>query len=120
MVDALSSYRDTMRRRGRQARREQEQRRRRAQRTARHVAEYLRRTYGVDRVVLFGSMADDEVPLGPRSDIDLAVEGLEKKNYYEAVARVQDEGAPFQVDLVRIEQCPESLREAVRREGREP
>ena len=108
-----------MRRRGHQARREQEQRRRPAQRTARHVAEYLRRAYDVDRVVLFGSMAD-EVPLGPRSDIDLAVKGLEKEDYYEAVARVQDEGAPFQVDLVRIEQCPESFREAVRREGREP
>ena len=60
-----------------------------------------------------------EVPLGLRSDIDLAVEGLEKEDYYKAVARVQDEGSPFQVDLVRAEQCPESLREAVRREGRE-
>jgi len=118
MVDALASYRDTMRRRGRQARREQEQRRRRARTTARRVAEYLRRAYDVDRVVLFGSMAD-EVPLGPRSDIDLAVEGLEKEDYYVAVARVQDEGSPFQVDLVRIEQCPESLREIVRREGRD-
>jgi len=119
MTDPLASYRDTMRRRGAQARREQEQRRRRAQETARHVAEYLRRAYGVDRVVLFGSMDGDEVPLGPRSDIDLAVEGLEKAGDFEAVARVQDEAAPFPVDLVRLEQCPASLREAVRREGRE-
>jgi len=108
-----------MRRRGDQARREEEQRRRHAQNTARHVAEYLRRAYGVDRVVLFGSMAGDEIPLGPRSDIDLAVWGLDKADYYEAVAHVQDEAAPFQVDLVCIEQAPESLRDAVRREGRD-
>ena len=120
MADPLASYRDTMRRRGTQARREQEQRRRRAQETARHVAEYLRHAYGATRVVLFGSMAGDEIPLGPQSDIDLAVRGLDKADYYEAVARVQDEATPFQVDLVRLEQCPASLRDAVRREGREP
>ncbi|MCS3749273.1 putative nucleotidyltransferase [Salinibacter ruber] len=117
MPDPLASYRDTMRRRGGQARREQERRRRRARKTARRVAEYLRHAYGAARVVLFRPMAGDEVPLGPRSDIDLAVRGLDKEDYFEAVARVQDEAVPFQVDLVRIEQCPESLHEVIRREG---
>ncbi|WP_263840117.1 nucleotidyltransferase family protein [Salinibacter sp.] len=119
MADPLASYRDTMRRRGAQARREQERRRRRARKTARQVAEYLRHAYGAARVVLFGSMAGDEVPLGPRSDIDLAVRGLDKEDYFEAVARVQDEAAPFRVDLVRLEQCPASLRDVVRWEGRD-
>ena len=108
-----------MRRRGEQARREQERRRRRARTTARRVAAYLRRTYGADRVVLFGSIAGEEIPLGPRSDIDLAVWGLDAADYFEAVARIQDEAAPFPVDLVRIEQCPESLRNVIQREGRE-
>ena len=108
-----------MRRRGEQARREQEERRGRARETARHLADYLRRTYDADRVVLFGSIAHDELPLGPRSDIDLAVWGLDAADYFEAVARVQDEAAPFQVDLVRIEQCPDSLRDVIQREGRE-
>lgn len=108
-----------MRRRGEEARREQEARRRRARKTARRVADYLRRTYDADRVVLFGSMAEEEVPLSARSDIDLAVWGLDKMDYFEAVARVQDEAAPFQVDLVRVEQCPASLREVIQREGRE-
>lgn len=108
-----------MRRRGKRARREQEERRRRARKTARRVAAYLRRTYGADRVVLFGSIAGDKIPLGPRSDIDLAVWGLDSADYFEAVARVQDEAAPFRVDLVRIEQCPESLRDVIQGEGRE-
>ncbi len=119
MAGPLASYRDTMRQRGAQACREQEQRRRRARKTARRVAEYLRHAYGAAQVVLFGSMAGDEVPLGPQSDIDLAVRGLDKEDYFEAVARVQDEAAPFQVDLVRLEQCPASLRDVVRREGRD-
>lgn len=119
MSDALAAYRDTMRQRGEQARREQEARRRRARRTARRVADYLRRTYDADRVALFGSIADEEVPLSSRSDIDLAVWGLDSADYFEAVARVQDGAAPFQVDLVRIEQCPDSLREVIQREGRE-
>jgi len=119
MSDALAAYRDTMRRRGEQARREQEERRHRARETARRVAEYLRRTYDADRVALFGSIAEEEVPLSSRSDIDVAVWGLDSADYFEAVARVQDEAAPFQVDLVRIEQCPESLREVIQREGRE-
>ncbi|WP_146031926.1 hypothetical protein [Salinibacter ruber] len=64
-------------------------------------------------------VAGEEVPLGPQSDIDLAVRGLDRADYFEAVARVQDEAVPFQVDLVRLEQCPASLRDVVRREGRE-
>ncbi|MFB6099153.1 MAG: hypothetical protein ABEK84_08610 [Salinibacter sp.] len=65
MSDSLAAYRDTMHRRGEQARREhgarreQEARRRRARTAVRRVAEYLRRTYGADRVVLFGSMAEE-------------------------------------------------------------
>ena len=118
MADDLEAYRNTMRRRDEQARREQEARRRRARRTARRVAEYLRRTYDTDRVVLFGSMAE-EVPLSARSDIDRAVWGLDSADYFETVARVQDEAAPFQVDLVRIEQCPASLRAVIQREGRD-
>jgi predicted nucleotidyltransferase len=119
MTDDLESYRDTMRRRGEQARREQEERRRRARRTARRVADFLRQTYDADRVALFGSAAEEEVPLSARSDIDLAVWGLDSADYFEAVARVQGEAAPFQVDLVRIEQCPDSLRDVIQREGRE-
>ncbi len=119
MAGPLASYRDTMRRRGAQARREQERRRRRARKTARQVAEYLRHAYGAARVVLSRPVAGEEVPLGPQSDIDLAVRGLDKADYFEAVARVQDEAVPFQVDLVRLEQCPASLRDVVRREGRE-
>jgi predicted nucleotidyltransferase len=112
MSDSLSTYRATMRRREARARREQEERRERAR------AQYLRDTYGVSRVVLFGSMAQ-EVPLSRHSDLDLAVWGLDAEDYFEAVGRVQSEGAPFSVDLVRMEQAPDSLCTVVQEEGRE-
>jgi predicted nucleotidyltransferase len=59
MSDSLADYRATMKKREARARREQEERRERARTTARHVARYLRDTYGVSRVVLFGSMAQE-------------------------------------------------------------
>lgn len=118
MSDSLAAYRATMKKREARARREQEERRERARRTARHVARYLVDTYGVSRVVLFGSMAQER-PVSGHSDLDLAVWGLDAADYFEAVGRVQDEGAPFSVDLVRIEQAPDSLHTVVREEGRE-
>lgn len=117
MPDSLDPYRKTARRRKKTARKEQERRRRKGRAAARRVAVDLRRTYDVERVVLFGSIAGDAA-LGPRSDLDLAVWGLDAAEYYEAVARVQDVGAPFEVDLVRMESCQRSLRDRIQQEGR--
>ena len=118
MSDSLAAYRATMKRREARARRDQEQRREQARAIARHVARFLRTTYGVSRVVLFGSMAQ-EVLLSRHSDLDLAVWGLGADDYFKAVGRVQDEGARFSVDLIRMEQAPDSLCAVVREEGRE-
>jgi predicted nucleotidyltransferase len=118
MPDSLDAYRATMQRRGERVRRERARRRREARETAARVAEFLRGEYGVDRIVLFGSLVRDDV-FGTHSDVDLAVWGLDAEDYFEAVARVQGEGAPFSVDLIRIEQAPDSLRRVVEEEGRE-
>jgi predicted nucleotidyltransferase len=116
MPDSLDAYRKTARRRKKTARKEQERRRREGRAAARRIAADLRRAYDADQIVLFGSIAGDEA-LGPRSDLDLAVRGLDADAYYEAVARVQDIGGAFEVDLVRIESCPRSLRERIQQEG---
>ena len=83
---------------------------------ARRVARFLREAYGASRVVLFDSMAR-EGPLSAHSDLDLAVWGVDADDYFEAVGRTQDQGAPFSVDLVRMEQAPDSLHTVVRNEG---
>ena len=116
-MSAFDTYRATLRRRTHQDMREQDKRRAQARSTACKVAQWLRSTYGVRRVVLFGSLAEEKVPLGPRSDIDLAVWGIAPELYFEAVARTQDEAAPFSVDLVQAERCAASLRAVIARDG---
>ena len=80
------------------------------------AADLLRAEFDVERVVLFGSVARGAY-LGPRSDVDLAVEGLEAQAHAQAVDRVQDVAGHAWIDLVRIEQGSGSLRQAIETTG---
>ena len=114
--DDLERYRATRRCREAEHREWQREAKRKAMASARRVARWLKDTYAVERVVLFGSVAQDEV-LGPRSDLDIAVEGLPSQEYYRAVACVQSFVDRGQVDLVQIERCPPSLRTTIEKRG---
>ncbi len=71
-------------------------------------------TFGVTRVILFGSVARGEAD--EDSDLDLAVEGLPAARLFEAMARgLRAAGRP--VDLLRLEEAPATLRERVLAEG---
>lgn len=72
--------------------------------------------FGARRVVLFGSLASGNVT--DRSDVDLAVEGLQPDGYFTALA---DLTGLFDspVDLVEIERAPASLLARLQLEGRE-
>jgi predicted nucleotidyltransferase len=72
--------------------------------------------HGVRRVWLFGSLVVGEPTL--ESDVDLAVEGLASSAYFSALADLM---ALFKgpVDLLRLEEASESLRQRVLSEGRE-
>jgi predicted nucleotidyltransferase len=72
--------------------------------------------FGARRIWLFGSLALGTAHLG--SDIDLATEGLPPERYFEALAEAM-RIARADVDLVRLEEAPQSLRERVAEEGRE-
>jgi predicted nucleotidyltransferase len=72
------------------------------------------RAAGADRVWLFGSLAGGHPHA--ETDVDLAVEGLPSSEYFGALAALMDIlDAP--VDLVRLEDAPESLDERVRATG---
>jgi len=74
----------------------------------------LREVYGVTGVRLFGSLANGTCRAD--SDVDLAVSGLERARYFEALADLMEIlGAP--VDLIRMEEAPQSLRERIDAEG---
>jgi predicted nucleotidyltransferase len=75
----------------------------------------LQEHYGAGRVILFGSLASGAY--SERSDVDLAVDGLPAQRYFEALAELMDLFAG-PVDLVRLEEAPESLRARIAAEGK--
>ncbi|MBI1930405.1 nucleotidyltransferase domain-containing protein [Candidatus Poribacteria bacterium] len=77
-------------------------------------AKLLVEKFGAQKVYLFGSLVDGRFHL--RSDIDLAVEGLEPRLYFKALSKVYDLSGGFEVDLVPLEDC--KFRETVLREGK--
>lgn len=79
---------------------------------ARQGARLLKEDFGASRVVVFGSLLDAD-RIYPRSDIDLAVWGMDPKLYFKAVACLQDLDPEFGVDLVEPETAYPHIREAI-------
>lgn len=86
----------------------------RAARARAQLAEVVRllvSRFGVERVVLFGSLAEGRFE--ESSDIDLAVSGLGER-WFEAWAAAEDAVGPeFRIDLVPIERARPAIRRAI-------
>ena len=78
-----------------------QQRQKQGWRVARQAAQVLKTEFGVQRVVLFGSMLEVKA-LTWHSDLDLAVWGLDKYDLFKAGARIE-QGHDFDIDLVPVE-----------------
>jgi len=78
------------------------------------IIEVLTRQYGVRRVILFGSLRKGRFV--EESDIDLAVEGLRRADFYEALGAV-NRLSRWWVDLKPLEDLEPFFRERVLREG---
>lgn len=74
----------------------------------------LMERYGAKRVLLFGSFARGDVT--ERSDVDLAVEGIDSAGYFTALADLMGL-LDSPVDLVEIERAPKSLLARIEVEG---
>lgn len=83
---------------------------------ARAAARLLRERYAVNRVRAFGSLVH-KARFHPGSDIDLAVEGLEPTDYWEAVTSVLFLDDQVSVILIDQAACRPEIWEAVEREG---
>ncbi len=81
-------------------RRQNEQLAELARQNLKGIVEVLREGYGVDRVILFGSLAKGRFTT--ESDIDLAVAGLAPADFFRAYAEV-NRLSQFQVDLKPLE-----------------
>lgn len=84
---------------------------------ARACAQRLVQDFGARKVYLFGSLLEGGLA-HDRSDIDLAVEGLEGKLYFKVLRDVwRLLPAGVELDLVLLEQAWPGLAERVRTEG---
>jgi len=84
----------------------------------REAALVLKRRFGAQRVVLFGSLAHTAWFM-PDSDVDLAVQGVPHKLYWQAWRCVEEIVGDRPVDLIDIESARDSLRQAIERYGME-
>lgn len=78
------------------------------------AARVLRERYGARRVVLFGSFARGDT--SERSDVDLAVAGIEHLGYFPALAELTGL-LDSPVDLVELEQAGASMLARIELEG---
>jgi len=115
-AEKIQVYRETARRRRTDELRQLAQRRERAWVVARQAAALLRRQFGANRVLAFGSLVRSDL-FHPRSDVDLAVWGVAEGEYYRAVAQVLALDPAIEIDLVRAEEAPDTLLTCIEREG---
>lgn len=86
-----------------------------ARNVAASIARELVKRFGAHRVVLFGSAARGDIH--KKSDIDLAVWGIPPKDFYRAVAFASGYSKEWRVDLVDAEDCRETLRYFILKDG---
>lgn len=84
--------------------------------TARQIAEFLRREYQPDRIIVFGSLVHRET-FGLHSDIDIAVEGIPWPEYLRAWNAVEELFPTFKVDLIDMAIVSDLMRRRITGEG---
>ncbi len=85
-----------------------------AQVVLKKVIDILIREYRIKRIVLIGSLADEN-RFGFHSDIDLCVEGLPDKLYFKAVGEVLLAAEEFDIDIIPIEGATPEMKERIRK-----
>lgn len=83
---------------------------------AEQAAVMLKQHYNARRVVVFGSLADRSFFM-PWSDIDIAVLGVPDEVFYAAVGAITGLSTEFDIDLVDMAGCSDSLRKVIEAEG---
>ncbi len=93
-------------------------RRTRAWQVARKAARILKAEFGVEKLMVFGSLVHPAL-FHERSDVDLAVWGISGREYYRAVSVLLDIEPSISVDLIAFEDARPALQEVILRDGRE-
>lgn len=114
--DDMALYRATARQRDAQEREQQAQRLVRALFVAQQSAQMLKERFGAKRVILFGSLAQANF-FHLRSDIDLAIEGVQSRDFWRAWCSLDALAGEFEIDLIDIGTASEWLRLEIAQKG---
>jgi len=112
----MAIYRATARKREEKERQELIKRAEKARSLAQRAAKLLKEQFGATEVTLFGSLARGSF-FHRRSDIDLAVAGIESHDFWRACANLATLGSEFEIDLVDVDTVSPKLRLEIEREG---
>ncbi len=115
-MEDMEIYRAVARQRGANEKKQLLRRYQQAWEIAEKGAQLLKKEFHAKEVFVFGSLVHKEL-FHMKSDVDLAVRGLDEKRYYRAVSRLLDLDADIQTDLVMTENASESLRTRIEKEG---
>ena len=97
----IQEYIEAYRRRAKHAQKVTQRRAEKACEVAWQCAAKLAEEFGIERVFLFGSLAEGR--FRATSDIDLVVEGLAPSLYFKASAKISRFAGEFEVDLIPLE-----------------
>lgn len=82
---------------------------------SKRLALELVKQFGAVRVVLFGSLSQQQ--FGYWSDIDIAVWGIPDDKFYRAVAFASSFSDQWKIDLVDAEDCNDSLMKCIQQQS---
>jgi predicted nucleotidyltransferase len=114
--EQMEQYKRAARIRWQRDQAEREARRQRSWELARQAALLLKKDFGAQRVVLFGSLIDS-CRFTLWSDVDLAAWGLTSQNWLKAIGAVRDLSTEIELNLIDVECCSPQLLEVIEREG---
>ncbi len=115
-LEEIEQYRKSYKEREKQKKVKIRQRYKEAWETAREAAEILYGKYKAKKVAIFGSLRSDEL-FNEWSDIDIAVWGIVPELYYKAIAEIISFSPIFKIDIVEPDDCSESLKRLIEKEG---
>lgn len=116
--ESIEALRKAWQKRTEQEKAREQKRRQEALARAEAAARHLKEKYGVTAVYLFGSLVWGR-HFTPHSDIDLLVEGFQKKEkYWQMFGELEEIASPFEINIVLTEEAAVSLREKVTKEGK--
>lgn len=114
--EQMAIYREGARWRQLREQQEPTKRRERALALAHRAAALLQGDFGAERVILFGSLAREGV-FDTRSDVDLAVWGLDGRKYLRALSRLMDLDPMIEIDLVIAEDASPTFLAPIEQKG---